>query len=270
MKNSLVIVFFALSIVLIWGGNLNPNVKLIFSTLSNDPAIQYDVYPIKNMDIYDQITISLKAIQIETCQEWCWFLYMRNQTSAKKRNCDNLIIPIKEITAPLQDFYDIKPLHYEGQLFEIFKVFLTKIDMFIFMEFNGCQKNPKLQEYGNKLEKNKLIFIVYKHGESRTLNVFNTSFTIYNYLYGLLQIVNDITIESSVEEHEVPISYNLIFCEPEAAVETKNYSKEDEDVHQSNGKNGLFFVLITFIAVFIIILILISKCSHYGDTFIEV
>lgn len=264
MKNSLVIVFFTLSIVHIWGGNLNPNVKLTFSTISNDPAILYHVYPIKNMDIYDETLISLKAIKNGSCQGWCWFLNMRNKsTKAYKRNCDNLIIPMKELTATLQDFHDIKPLHYEGQLFEIFKVFRTEIDMHVFMDFNGCQPNQRLKNYDERMEKNKLIFIIYKHGESRTLNIWNTSFTIYNYLYGLLQIVNDETIENSAEEYKGPISYSVMFCQSEVSAETAI------TYYRTNENNGLFIVLSTTIVAFIIFFILISKCSHYFNTFIE-
>lgn len=252
----------------IWGRNSTPNVQLKFATLSSDPTMEYSVLPIKNIDIYDRILISLKAVQLGSCQDWCWFIYITNTTNLYKRNCDFLIVPTKEVYTKWHSLYDINPLQHEGRLFEVYKVLSADIDMNMFLHLFGCNNIHN----NNKMQK--LLFIVYKHGDSTTLKVWNTSYTFYKNIYGLLQFENEEIDEISTDLNEDPINYSMIFCRQlETLANRTYYSEVAKSVYKFNAteKNpqkayGLFIVVLTIIAVFIIFLLLISKYSFFCNS----
>ena len=276
MKNSLVLVLFGLSLVHIWGWNYKPNVHLKFSSISNDPSIKYHLFPLENIDVDDKIVISLKAVQLGSCQDWCWFINMFNKTNSNKRNCDHLNIPIKELSGTSQDFYDIKPFHYEGELFEIFKVFISEIDMNIVSDFMGCKNIEK----NDKMKKNQLLLIVYNHGENSTLNIWNTSFTLYKDMYGLLQFTNEEIDKISIEPNEPNqdhINNSMIFCRKIEILAKKTFyskvgNKSNPNEDHPKKTYGLFIVLLITMVVLItfLMLISISHCSHFGNAFTEV
>lgn len=273
MKNSLVIVFFTLSLVHIWGWNYTPNVELKFATLSSDPTMEYSVLPIKNIDIYDQIVISLKAVQRELSQDWIWFIYIANKSIANKRNCDYLIVPTEEIPSRWHSFYNISPLQHEGHLLEIFKLLFANVDIDIFLDFFGCKNTHN----NNKMKKKQLMFIVYKYGDSTTLKIWNTSYTFYKNIYGFLQFTNEDKNEISTELNEDPMNFSMIFCQQLKITDNSTYySEEEETVYKLNATkkhpqkaSGLFIVVLTTIAVFIIFLLLISKYCFFCNSLTE-
>lgn len=247
------IVFFALSLVHILGWNHTPNVQLNFATITSDPSIDYTVLPFKNY-IYDQIIVSLKAVQLGSCEDWCWFIYFTNITNNNKRSCEQLIFTAKELSPKWQDFYDIKPLQHEGHSLEIFKVFTADINLNIFFHFLGCKNIPK----NNKMSKTELLFIVYKHGDLTTLKLWDTSFTFYKKIFGVLKFANEEEDENSSELNEDPINYNMIFCPQLGDADNITYSVEEKHTQKTY---GLFIVVVIIIAIFIIFLVLISKYS---------
>ena len=250
MKNSLVIVFLALSLVHILGWNHTPNVQLNFATITSDPSIEYTVLPLIKYN-YDQTIISLKAVQLGSCEEYCWFIYFTNITNIMKRSCEHLIITAKELSPKWQDFYDIKPLQHEGHSLEIFKVFSADINLNIFFHFLGCKNIPE----NNKMSKMELLFIVYKHGNITAFKLWDTSFTFYKKIYGVLKFANEEDDDNSTEFNGVPINYNMMFCpQTEDSLEEKKFDYKPNEKHTQK-TYGLFIVVATIIAIFIIFLI---------------
>lgn len=223
MKNSLAIVLFALCFVHIWSVNLKPNIELSFVSISSDSAIEYYVNLVKPIIlndlkpfIYSETEIKLKAIQLGSCRERCWYMDISNRTYVNKNKCDSLIVPIREIS---QELYDIKPLHYQGEDYEVFNIFVTEIDMVKLLDFYECENLDNI----DKMQKKQQILILYKHSDNTTINIWNTTFTFYNKMYGYHQIVDDETDTSSTKENVIALEYSMDFCQQYEAFANKIY-----------------------------------------------
>lgn len=185
MKTSLVVVIVTFSALILSVLGLKPNIKLSFSSVSKGPSIEYSIQtyetqlsPLHSMMDFD---ITLKANKFGTFQDLWWSIYM---TSKKFTKCDHLNFSIQE---QHNETYETPSIFHEETRLEVSRVFVADLKMKPIMALHGCKNTKK----NDKMHLNKMILTLYKYGEAMELNIWNTSFTIYNTMFGYVELMNE-------------------------------------------------------------------------------
>lgn len=270
MKTSLLCVIVVLNALISCG--LQPNVKLTFSNLSKGPSIEYNIEPCKILGYYDSplhssmnFEITLQAFQLGSFQELWWSIYMSTTLFTKKfTNCDHLNFSLEE---QFQESNENHSIFYQGLQLERVHVFVANLKMKHIMALHGC-KNTKRND---RMHQNKMIITLYKYDEAMELNIWNTSFLVYNTMFGYVQMMNE-GIEGTTSEENEEIFKNLTrYCHSFAGIsDYTTINKTFEGVQRNNHVSWFEYVIPHLIFVIIIVSVLLVCCKRNIFSFIHI
>lgn len=270
MKTSLVIAIVVLNAVIINGLDLQPNIRLSFSSISKGPSIEYTILPyefhnlahspLHSMIFFD---VTLKATKLGTFQDLWWSIYMSSNWSTKKfKNCDYLNFSLQE---QFQQPNDNHSMFHEGRKLEVANVFTADLKMKHILALHGCKNTNKY----DKMHQNKIIITTYKYGKVSELTIWNTKFLIHQEMFGYVQIMNEGMNKGGTDKIKSEIFTNLThYCHNLAGItDTEHNSNnflnskptsQNQTQHTIQQRTWFKYVIPLILIVTIIFIVLIT------------